>query len=92
MDIMPKEHSKNVTRGEKVDLYTIAKIVNEISNKNLDIFVCEDGLGNEYTASNSRLICEIGDFDYTDIKQAIIQLYRWYEKNEKEISITKLLY
>lgn len=92
MDITLNEHSINVTRGEKIDLYSIAKMVREISNKNLDIFVCEEGLGNEYTACNSKLLCEIGDFKYTDIKDAIIQLYRWYEVNEKEIAINKLLY
>lgn len=92
MDITPNEHSINVTRGEKIDLYSIAKMVREISNKKLDIFVCEEGLGNEYTACNSKLLCEIGEFKYTDIKDAIIQLYRWYEVNEKEIAITKLLY
>ena len=92
MDITPNEHSINVTRGEKIDLYSIAKMVREISNKKLDIFVCEEGLGNEYTACNSKLLCEIGEFKYTDIKDAIIRLYRWYEVNEKEIAITKLLY
>ncbi|MEE1516053.1 MAG: NAD-dependent epimerase/dehydratase family protein [Lachnospiraceae bacterium] len=92
MDITPKEHSINVTRGEKVDLYSLAKMVNEISNKDLDIIVCEEGLGNEYTASNKKLMCEIGNFEYTDMKETIGQLYRWYEENEKEITLTKLLY
>lgn len=92
MDITPKEHSINVTRGNKIDLYSLAKIVKDISKKNLDIIICEDGLGNEYTACNDKLICEIGDFEYTNMRDAIIQLYKWYEEHEKEILLIKLLY
>lgn len=92
MDITPKSRSINVVKGEKIDLYTIAKMVLEISDKKIKIYVCQDTMGNEYTASNKTLIEEIGNFEYTDMKESLIELYRWYEKNEKEIDLEKLLY
>lgn len=92
MDITPKEHSLNVVRGEKIDLYSIAKMVLDISGKTLDIFVCEEGFGNEYTACNSKLIEEIGKFEYTEIRESIIQLYHWYEEHKEQIDIAKILY
>lgn len=92
MDIEPIEHAINVVRGEKIDLFSLAKIVLEVSGKELPIYVCEDGMGNEYTASNNRLIAEIGDFKYTDIKIAIKDMYKWYADNEWIISMSELLY
>lgn len=92
MDIEPREHSINVVRGEKIDLYSLAKIVLEVSGKALPIYICEKGMGKEYTADNSRLIQEIGNFEYTDIKGAITEMYRWYRQNEKDIDMLKLLY
>lgn len=92
MDIEPQEHAINVVRGEKIDLYSLAKMVLEVSGKELPIYICEEGLGKEYTADNSRLIREIGSFEYTDIKDAITEMYRWYMRNEKDIDMLKLLY
>lgn len=92
MDITPKSRSINVVKGEKVDLYSIAKLVLEVADKDLKLYVCEDIMGNEYTASNKTLIEEIGEFNYTDMKESIVELYRWYEMNEKEIDLGRLLY
>lgn len=92
MDIEPHEHAINVVRGEKIDLYSLAKMVLEISGKELPIYVCEKGLGKEYTADNSRLLEEIGNFDYTDVKTAIKEMYSWYQEHEEEIDMLKLLY
>lgn len=92
MDIEPQEHAINVVRGQKIDLHSLAKMVLEVSGKELPIYICEEGLGKEYTADNSRLIQEIGNFEYTDIKDAITEMYRWYMQNEKDIDMLKLLY
>lgn len=88
----PKYHSYNIVTGRKIDLLTIARKVIKISNKNLPIYVCKEGLTNEYTASNERLLNEIGAFEYTDIDISIKNLYQWYEKNENIIDIYLLLY
>lgn len=77
----------------KIDLCSICDIVNEVSEKNLPVYVCNQGLANEYTASNKRLLNEIGtDFIMTDKKLAITKLYDWYRMNEAKINVSQLIY
>lgn len=61
-------------------MLSIAKKINEISGKNLQITVHDPGLGKEYTADNSRLMEELRGFQYTPIGKAIKKLYKWYEQ------------
>ena len=88
----PRYHAYNVTRGEKVDLLTIAQMVVEISGKQIPVYICRDGLGKEYTANNQLLLQEMGGFAFTPLKTAIQKLYEWYEEHEKEIDLYSLLY
>ena len=90
--IEPKFHTYNAVSGRPIDLYSLAEIVRETSGKNLDIIVCKDGYANEYTASNKRILRELGDFQYTKIKDSVEMLYRWYEKRQKCIDIYSLIY
>jgi len=89
-DMMYRDY--NVTSGERVDLLTIADTVMKVSKKKLPIYICEEGLGKEYTASNQRLINEIGRFDFIPIEYAIRELYYWYQTYEKDIDMYSLLY
>lgn len=89
----PKFHTYNAVNGTKIDLYSICKIMNKVSGKNMPIYICNDGLGNEYTANNQRLLKELPDsFYFTDMETAISKLYRWYNKNEKKINVSQLIY
>lgn len=92
MDITPKEHVYNVTTGKKIDLYTLAKMVLKVSGKELPIYVCKEGMGKEYTSDNSKLLEELGGYQFTDVEEAVKKLYRWYEENEDMIDILELLY
>ena len=87
-----KKHEYNIVSGRKIDLVSIANIVNKISKKNLPIYVCKDGYANEYTASNERLINEYKDFSLTDIHESINDLYNYYLSIKDEIDIMSLLY
>jgi GDP-L-fucose synthase len=82
----------NVVPNEIFDLLSIAKKVNELSKKNLDIVVHAPGLGKEYTADNSLLVNEMGDFNFTPLEEAIKKLYGWYEENKKVIDPALLTY
>ncbi len=42
----------------------------------------EDGMNNEYTGSNERILEELGDFEYTPLQEAIDKLYAWYARSE----------
>lgn len=87
-----KYHTYNVVSGKRVDLYSLCKMVNQSSGKNSSIIICCDGLGNEYTASNGRLLAEFPSTCITPIEESVDELYQWYKKHFDEIDITKLLY
>lgn len=87
-----KHRAYNVTSGKRIDLLTIADIVKEVSEKELPLYVCKEGLANEYSASNQRLLNEMGNFTFTPIEDAIRDLYIWYHNHEEDIDIYSLLY
>lgn len=87
-----KHREYNVVSGKKIDLVTLAGMVLKKSGKELSVYVCKEGLANEYTASNERLLKEIGHFEFMHIENAISQLYQWYESRQDEIDIYSLLY
>lgn len=89
---VPKHQTYNVSSGEKIDLLSIAEIVNELVQRPVPIYVCKEGMAKEYTASNERLKKEIGDLEITGIKDAIRDLLRFYQGIEAEIDIYSLLY
>lgn len=88
----PKYKIYNVAPNRSIDLLSIAKKVNEISGKDLQIIVHNPGSGKEYTASNSRLMNELKDFHFTPLEEAMKELYKWYEENKNTIDYNLLLY
>lgn len=80
-----KHKAYNVIPDEEIGLYYLAEIVREISGKDLPIIVNENGLGLEYSGDNSLLKAEMGDIEFTPIRLAIEQLYRWYSDNKDNI-------
>ncbi len=89
-DVKYKDY--NVTSGRRIDLISLANIIKKVSGKELPIYVCREGLANEYTASNQRLLNEMKTFSFTPIEDAIRDLYIWYQNNEKGIDMYSLLY
>lgn len=92
VDHQPKYHTYNVTSGIRVDLLTIAKKILEISGVEVPIYVCNEGYGNEYTASNERLVNEFAEFEITKLDEALPKLLKYYEENLDKIDIYSLLY
>jgi len=76
-----KEKIYNVTTGMKVDLVTLANLINETSDFKSKIQVLNDGLNNEYTSSNERVLKEIGDFTFTTHKEAITKMRDYFSYN-----------
>jgi GDP-L-fucose synthase len=87
-----KHRAYNVTSGKRIDLLTISNILKEVSQKKLPIYVCKEGLANEYSASNQRLLNEMRNFTFTPMEDAIRELYVWYKNHEEDIDIYSLLY
>lgn len=88
----PKYHSYNMVAGDKISLREICDMVNQISLGKAPVYICRDGLGREYTASNERFLEEWPDFSYTPKETAVRELYEWYQEREDMIDIYQLLY
>lgn len=80
-----KEKIYNVTTGTKIDLLSLANLVNETSDFKSEIRVLTGGLNNEYTSSNQRVIDEIGNFNFTSHRDAIIKMREYFRYNLKNI-------
>ena len=85
-------HTYNVGSGSRVLLSDIAKYVKRISGNNVDIIICNDGLGLEYTTDNTRLLNEFGEKYATSLFESIACVYEWYEQHEELINMQKLIY
>lgn len=67
----PRWHDYNVTSSTRILLSSIASIVSESLGCEAKIEIMKDGLTNEYTASNQRLLQEMGDTSFLTIEEAI---------------------
>lgn len=80
----------NVTTGMKIDLLSLAKLVNETSDFTSEIKVINEGLNNEYTSINDRLMDEIGAFEFTPHREAIIRMRNYYRSILDQIDRKKI--
>ncbi len=87
----PQEKVYNVGSGTKVDLLTIAEKIRKISKKDIAIIVKNSGLGKEYTCNNSRLLNELGNFQFTGLDEAIQKLYDYYQSEFFSLDQRKVL-
>ena len=82
-----KEKIYNVTTGMKVDLITLSNLVNEVSDFQSDIHVINAGLNNEYSSNNERILKELGDFQFTSHKNAIVKMRHHFQENLDKLDI-----
>ncbi|MCK9373416.1 MAG: NAD-dependent epimerase/dehydratase family protein [Sulfuricurvum sp.] len=68
----------NVTTGRKIDLLSLARLINETGDFTSEIKIINEGLNNEYTSDNSRLMDEIEDFEFTSHREAIIRMRNYF--------------
>lgn len=72
-----KYHDYNICTGKRIDLLTIAKIIDKKMQNNQGIKIAQKGLNKEYTANNARLLSDIGTFNYTCIEDGIQKQIDW---------------
>lgn len=75
----------NVSTGRPVTLTEAARIVAQVSGRNPSVSVTTAGLGPEYSADNSRMLTEMGGYQFWDLRSAINDLYSWYETHESTL-------
>jgi UDP-glucose 4-epimerase len=77
--------SFNVVPDERCELLNLARMVLEITRKELPVLVEEEGYGLEYSGSNARLRREMPDLVFTDLRAAIEGLHAWYLEHRESI-------
>lgn len=75
----PLKNTYNVCTGKTLDFLTAANIINKIEEDGNDVEIKNDGMNPEYSGDNSRFVKEFGDFDFTDPRESIKELYYWYK-------------
>ncbi|HWY80305.1 MAG TPA: NAD-dependent epimerase/dehydratase family protein [Candidatus Sulfotelmatobacter sp.] len=75
----------NIGSGKRINLKTIVKMINTITEKKSKLIIAKKGLNNEYTCNNERLVEEIPHFIFTSMEDSIKDLYEWYKKNKKSL-------
>lgn len=88
----PEYHVYNAVSGVRVNLYELAKLVNGIADEPRDIIVCSEGWANEYTANNDRIRAELPEWEVTDLRAAVKELYEWYREHIDGIDSYSLIY
>jgi GDP-L-fucose synthase len=68
----------NITPGNPLDLITIANIINQNSSFKSEIIVETQGSNHEYSGDNSRLLTQIGNFQFTSMSSALSELRDYY--------------
>lgn len=79
INIKSKQTFYNIGSGKQIDLLSIAKIILEVTGKDLPIKILKKGLNKEYTCDISRLRNEYSDIYFTDIRMAISELTDYYK-------------
>jgi len=90
MDNDPEKRRFNVCTSQPVELLALARMVRQVSGKDLPIEVEHPGMGREYSGDNSRLLAAMGGYDFKPHRQGIEQLYGWYSDNRDHIDPAKL--
>lgn len=68
----------NVGGGKKIDLISLAKIINKVSVKPVKIIVKDRNLNKEYSCNSTRIKNEFDNFHFTPLPESIAELYQWY--------------
>lgn len=77
LDMKLKYHDYNVCAGDRTALTRIASIVNQAMGNVRPVEVAAPGWNKEYTADNSRLMAELGDFMFTPLEEGIARQIAW---------------
>ena len=86
----PAYHDYNVCHGVPYPLTKLAEMVREISGKPLAIHLKSPRRNLDYTGDNARLRGEIKDLRITPMRDAVAELYRYYQEHKELIDPDQL--
>ena len=81
----------NIVPNDYVELKQVAELVQQVSNKNIEIKIAKDGFGLDYYGSNKRLLAEFPQIKFTPIEKSVENLYDYYKQNKDLIDFNQLL-
>lgn len=87
----PQHKHYNVCTGQPIALLKLADMINEVSGLDREIRVAKDGWQPEYSGDNSRLLAEIGEFQFTDKKTSVEKMWHYYAEHIDEFDERQLL-
>ena len=87
----PKQKHYNVCTGQPIALLDLAHMINEVSDLNTEIQIAKDGWQLEYSGDNSRLLLEMGGFQFFDKKKSVDEMWNYYKAHICEYDVSKLL-
>lgn len=74
-------HDYNVCSGERILLSGIAEKVSTQMQSKYGVQILSDGLNKEYTADNSRLLRELGNYKFITLDEGITKQIIWQRSN-----------
>ena len=86
----PRHKAYNVCRGRSYSLTQLAELVAEVSGCTPRIVVRNPQLAPEYSGDNSRMLDELGPYQFREMKDSIRELYHWYQANAAHIDARQL--
>jgi GDP-L-fucose synthase len=86
----PRHKAYNVCRGRTFTLLELAQMVAAVSGRNPEIIVRDEGMAPEYSGDNTRMLGEIGAFQFREMRECVGELYQWYEAHASEIDAAQL--
>jgi len=86
----PREKTYNICSAKPFDHLILAKKILKIAGKNLDIMIKDKNPQIEYSGDNSKLLREVGAYEFKDMDEALEDLYSWYSANKEKINLEEL--
>ena len=86
----PRQKIYNVCHRRTYTLKELAEIVAAVSGRQPEIVVRNPGMGHEYSGDNTRLMEEMGGFQFREMEAAIAELYAWYAARRQEMDPAQL--
>lgn len=86
----PRHKAYNLCRGEAFTLLELAGMVAATSGSNPEITVRNSTMAPEYSADNTRMMAEIGNFQFRPMSDCLGELYQWYKEHQNLIDIQQL--
>lgn len=83
-----RDNAYNVCSGRPLALTELARLIARVSaelsgrESSPNVSVLNEGIGLEYTADNSRMLTEMGGYQFWDLQDSIRDLYAWYQQND----------